>query len=204
VPTFRKATLLLISIIILSGLTTIGLFAQQRSARKKEKVSAASVAKSAKSTTAKVKRPLTVYRSATTVEILNSFSAPSSPMLPEVSSVHSLVLQLRINEFGKWKADRTTHVLVAVYERPTESFYKVGSLLATRKDSNPVVTIAGSEQQLTKNVVIPLQPGEYIFKVFVCDGKEPYDLKRHVATFPPAEHFPGLITTSTTGLAHIQ
>ncbi len=142
-----------------------------------------------------------VYRNKNILSILNGPADKSQ--LIELNSVEGLELDLRINVIGRWHTDRITHILVAVYERPGDSPYRVGRLITIQKELQPVLTTRGEEKEFSKHISIPLLQGEYIFKIFVCDEKEIFEKGLNHASFPDPIFFPGAINTTTTGVVHV-
>ena len=136
------------------------------------------------------------------LDIVNNQNSPTQT--PGVIGQGFLPLQLNIHDIGTQVGDRRLKVFVAIYLRPDPKSLDLGPLVCTYISPDAMITPAGENQTSEFSLDIPLQRGDYLYHVFVCDPDLPYknNLPPEVR-LPAPEKFPGLPLRIKLFSAHI-
>lgn len=149
------------------------------------------------------------FRRKTDFEILNN-----SPLDPDprrrIVGVGGLPVHLKLSDVGNWNRERRLQVVVAVYTRADANSYKIAQRVGVFVHPDVLTTKAGQESVVPFETDIPLQSGEYLACIMLCDP----DQTRSIAPESEEQMFaslkldkgelPGQVTRASVVSVHVE
>ncbi|WP_165071966.1 hypothetical protein [Paludisphaera rhizosphaerae] len=137
-----------------------------------------------------------------TFDVTNSNSEEGRT--PAVSGKGKFPIRLEVKDIGKSDRARRLQVFVQI---STPGGGKLASKVGETffVDANPKIMTTGPDEDQTAPFEwdIPMLPGDYVARVFLCDPDTPYEGREHDETFPDPALFPGALKAGKAVLVHV-